>query len=415
MQKKNTHDSWVSLTLHAGALQLALIISFVVVVVCAFFMYYLFLSSRIIDKDNELIRKIHSAESVLQEACASLSFSETESYHIINSDSVLLTTKYWGLYPIITAHVPGGLPVSLAYMAGYKPDTSYALYVANDERYLSVSGKATIQGHSYVPRLGIRPEVIGNVGYTGSYGTQSESNTQLPEVSFDIAAHIQSYFNLLQGVTSPSLETGDSLCCSFFEPTKIVVVDDFLPSYMRGNCIIMHPEKITIEQFHNCKDVIFIAPYIHIASGFRGSLQAFATDSIHVSPHVVLEQASVLCLFRENIDRNGPTPRIHIQGNAIVCGAMYINAPSLYRAYPRITIDEHATVYGDIYSHNYVELYGTVYGTVFTQNLFTQTSRGAYSNLILHGTILSEQRPQCFLSSAIHPYATQRRLLKKLY
>jgi hypothetical protein len=178
--------------------------------------------------------------------------------------------------------------------------------------------------------------------------------------------------------------------------------------------MLISNKSIELTHTHNCKDIICIAPYIRIKSGFKGAVQLFATDSIVIDSDVILENPSVVCVYNQNMNPQ-QIAKVVLSDRSIVVGTIFFKAPEMYKNYSRIEIQNGATVYGTVISHNYVENYGTVNGSIYTKNLFAKNSRGVYRNLIIDGSIQPIAEPEIFLSLMQNETVQQWKRVKKMY
>lgn len=411
---RNSFHSICTSKLSSGALQLAVIISFIVIVLCSFFIMQLYLSSRFVDEGQRITRKIHSTQSAITATLAKLSLSPSHEVLVYNNDSVDVTVSQWGLFFMIQAQIKGQFPIKQAYLLGMEPDTSVSLFVANDEQYLGITGTSIIQAKAYVPRLGIRPEYIGSTGFSGTFGKTEKSTSELPEFTHATRKQIEELYALLHRPLGYTQEFNDSICQSFFDSTVIIENPEYIGRYMRGNIIMISDKSIELSHVHNCKDIICIAPYIRIKSGFKGALQLFATDSIVIDSDVILENPSVVCLYTQKM-QSKETPKIILSDRSIVAGTIFFYAPDMYKNYARIEIQNDAIVYGTIISHNYVEHYGNVYGSIYTKYFFTKNSRGIYKNLLTNGSIKRIEKPEYFLATQAGNEQKRWKQFKKLY
>ncbi|MFW5852301.1 MAG: hypothetical protein ACOCWB_08760 [Bacteroidota bacterium] len=403
---------------YSGALQLAVIISFIAIVITSFFILYIYLSSRIIDKESILLRQLYNTNSFLTEKIASSSLTPENGVEwFLEQDSIHWKTEYWGAHLIISAHTNNSIPVKQVYCLGKQIDTTYTVYVYDNNEYLAVSGNTIIEGNVSAPRLGIQPQMVGNTGFSGTYGTIQKSDKQLPDISEQILKQIVTY-NALESNTGLSMEShtdSDSLCNSFFNEPVTLYNPMTVPSYIRGKVRIVSDTKIDIYHDHNWNDIICIAPVVHIHAGFKGALQIFARDSIIVDSHVELQQSSFLSLYREDLSRD-ITPIIRINQFSHICGAIYLNVPQFYRHYPRIVINKIASIHGEIFSQNYVENNGVIIGNVHTKSFYTKLSQGIYTNCLYNARFMrGNSQKTALLTPALLPNSEIWQIQTKLY
>lgn len=141
-------------------------------------------------------------------------------------------------------------------------------------------------------------------------------------------------------------------------------------------------------------DVILIAPEISIEDGFQGNFQAFASKRIDIGKNVLLEYPSALCVLDKS-SKSSKIPykneaNIDIHEYSIVKGVLlYFNKSAERFYHPQIKIEQNATVYGQVYCEQNVELKGSVYGNLTTNAFISLENGNVYQNHFFNGKINS--------------------------
>jgi len=401
--------------LTSGALQLAVIISFIVVLLCSFFIFYLNISSSFIDKEQLLLRQIRNTNSLINESLCALSLENKSLVELYNNqDSIKLDIQPWGAYKIIQAQTFGSVPIKQSFLIGNSPDTLTALYVLNDEQYLALGGNTVIKGTLYAPKLGVRAQMVGNKGFSGKYGIVEESKKELPALSSEFVEQIQQYYKLLQSFSSPVILVKDSLVNSFFEETIVLANSEFIPSYMRGNIILVDDSKIELTATMNCKDIICVAPFIKVEDGFKGNVQLFATDSIIIESGAKLAQASFLAVINNDMQYNDKL-HITIEKNARICGGIYFKAPQYYKNYSGIILDEDATCIGEVYSENAICNKGRICGSAYAKQFYSPVRNGIKVNMLFNSKFAAVPSNLHYVSPVLIERNASWNKIRKLY
>jgi hypothetical protein len=288
----------------------------------------------------------------------------------------------WGLYEVVTIHGQNNSVRSskiLGKRAAYVDDITF--FYRNDNAALTLTGKTHLKGRVYAPRSGIIYGQMGSIFFEGEktgVAMIKESDKELPKPQQEAVAAVEELRNLI-GIEYPHLSE-DSLRYSFVEKTADIFLAEGKLEYLdlSGKLILTGRE---IEIAHPCRfnNIIVVGENIRIKEGFAGSLQAFATDSIHIESNVRLNYPSGL--YSEKYIDIGDNSEVN--GYVIVNLNGELDVRNVNYKQSRL-----ATVRGLLYVCGIAQLQGIVSGSAFLDKAVYFSSRGYYENMIYDATVL---------------------------
>jgi hypothetical protein len=382
--------------IRSSALYISLIISILIALICgsillAGFMYKMQGSK--LRRNDMLNRNAASAsllvmqDSFIYDSVRRIKLFENDEE---TGDSVILEKRQWGLYELgLVASFKNTDSVKKAFLIGSPlKDTATALYIADEDRPLSISGKSKIQGIAYLPKSGIKAAYVGESHYEGKrlvFGKMKESKRELPLPDT----------TLINSLNKLLVKTGyfeeevlpESLTQSFFKQVKRVHLPKehsvISNNKIRGNIIISSDSLIQVDSLSTLDQVILVAPYVKISSGFKGRLQIIASDSISIGSSVQLIYPSALVLLKP--DTAGFQPKISIGKNSEVQGQLFAWEKTRSQMMPIIEIGQGSIIKGEIWSKGYVELgkFSIVNGSVSAIRLMANISSIIYENYLI--------------------------------
>ncbi|OXA99551.1 hypothetical protein [Flavobacterium pectinovorum] len=307
-------------------------------------------------------------------------------------------TKSYGLLTLLLAESSvGNDTVTSAHFVGNYVTDKTAVYLTNISKSLSYSGTVTLTGNSELPSDFIDAAYINNSPnkFTNN-GKITVSDIRLPEINPDfekIFEETEGVKTALKDVEKPK----DSLYYnSFFNETKDIYINSSLSNIIfKGNFILRSQDSIRIKKSTVLEDVILIAPKITFESGFKGTVQAFATKGIELEEKVTLNYPSVICVYNKNEEES----KIVIKKESTISGAVVLfgNSPDDFDK-SSIEIAEEGLIFGDIYCTGKLALRSNVYGSVYTNRFFVKTMASTYDNTISDVEINASKRPAYFIS-----------------
>lgn len=336
-------------------------------------------------------------------------------------DSVWVQQAPWGLLDVLAVKSwrhGGGYADSVVQTALVgKAPPKYALQLAESTKPLQLYGKTRLVGDAYLPRAGVE-RGYANIGqgtpYEGDQLVYGERRPVQPQSLSALQTRFATLDSLLQAPATVLLES-DSLIQPFHQPTAVLQADWFQTEglVLKGHVLVIASERIEVQAASILEDVVLMAPYIRIESGFRGTVQAFAWDSLVVEPQVELAFPSVLSLLpRVPEGLQGPHltigPESQITGSIVVPRFQYTPQAS------RVILPPNAQVIGQVWVTGIFDHQGTVWGSVACQEFLLKTPKGLYPNCLLDAIIDRSKLPEVYLGPSVLSEATSKQVLKYL-
>ncbi|TRX33711.1 hypothetical protein FNW52_14885 [Flavobacterium sp. ZT3R18] len=290
--------------------------------------------------------------------------------------------------------------IQSAHFIGLYTKDKTALFLANFSKPLTYTGTVKLIGDNSLPSTYIETAYINNrPNQLLIDGKNTISENQLPEINPNfkkIFYGIRAEKTNLSDVEKPK----DSLYFnSFFNTTKEIYLNSNVSNVIfKGNFILRSKDSLHIKKNTVLEDVILIAPKITFESGFKGTVQAFASERIELEQNVILNYPSVLCIYNETSDES----KIKIKKKCKITGSVVLfgNTNEMIDK-NSIEIEEDGLLFGDIYCTGKLFLKTKVYGSVYTNRLFHKTESASYDNTISDIEINAKKRPNYFISIPI--------------
>lgn len=306
--------------------------------------------------------------------------------------------------------------IASAHFVGYFNTDRTAIYLANLNRSLSYSGNVKIVGDTKLPSAFLEIRYINNkANQLTLLGKKSISEIRLPEINpvfkriFD-GDRMQSQKISLSEVDKPK----DSLYYnSFFDETQEIQVNSILSNMIfKGNFVLRSKDSIRVKKNMVLEDVILIAPKITFEEGFKGSVQAFATNGIELEQEVTLNYPSVVCVYNQSKEES----KIKIKKQSKITGAIVLFGNQMETVDKNsIEIDEDGLMLGDIYCTGKLLVKSRMYGSIYTNRFFYKTQSSNYDNTISDIEINVLKRPDYFIAiPLIDSKKTDYGILKKV-
>lgn len=212
------------------------------------------------------------------------------------SSRVTLSRSFWGLYEVVRAS-SGGEGFRAAKLFGHAQNAGhYALYVCDNRRAVTLTGKTNIRGNLCLPREGILYGQMQSAFFSGKKIEPSairNSNPEFPPLNIALIDSVKKWR------TGEGEEfDGSNLSASFFDPTVNLKTGNLQQVKFRGNIILRANSKIVIDHTAQLEDVILIAPSITISKGFSGTVQIFVSDTVIIESGVMLNYPSGILIVQ---------------------------------------------------------------------------------------------------------------------
>lgn len=316
--------------------------------------------------------------------------------------SVAIAQSEWGMYNILTlslTELPKVAPKS--YLIGITPHDTIrqtGLYLRNNFSYLSVSGSTVLTGRTYLPYSGIASSSIEGVGYTGDslvYGKKLFSRDSLPAAFSSRLTRIVDWIKEPKG---EDISLSEPVAAPFSKKTRVVDVPQLLSRCsLSGNIVIRSAGKLTLSRNAQLKNVIVYAPTVYVESGFRGSCQLFATDTVIIQKGVTLRYPSGIAILSKNEGYLQVDSTSRIYGYAIVRGND--------NAKVGLRIRSSASIFGYAYCSSKVDHRGAIYGSLYAYGFEFRTGWGLYTSSLLNAKVLGNE----LSPSYVFPYVASGR------
>ncbi|MES2807016.1 MAG: hypothetical protein V4619_00215 [Bacteroidota bacterium] len=410
--------------LKASALYIVIIIALVIGLLCSSLIvvaYFYRLQDQYTLRQANLQNNLNSGINILTVApIADYFIEKTFSLYGQDNDSVKLKVTPWGAYDIGLAKSfiqKDSLHASFILANPIDSSKWAALYIIDEDRPISISGKTAIRGDAYIPKAGVKEAYIDNKAYQGSKklvsGNIRNSGRSLPLLNKERLNQIGQYFD----ISPRSVKLfKDSASASFFNETEIVQIDKnaaiLSNTVLSGNIIVRCDTTLIIENTAHLENVIVVAKAIVVKSGFNGTCQLFAADSIAVESNCKLNYPSVLGVVRMKSSNNRPIAKLNVGENSVISGMLFNYEEGADRnKQPYIGLQRKVAIKGQIYSQGILELKSDVVitGSVFTSRFFYRSSFATYENYIIDATLDANGLSKYYVHSDLVPVVSKKK------
>ena len=402
----------------AGALFYAIAISLVISIICSsyiIFAHFNRLNSLFLDQNQKLIVNANSGLNLLLSNSSNFVAGKRHSIDLFSEqkDSVILERKQWGVYELaISMAFSKKNACCIAAIIGksMNKDEGFALYLADNQRPLSLCGNTILNGTCFVPKSGIKRSYMEGQNFVGKInGKQSESSSNLPVVKKSVTEFNMIYFNDLKAETDSlvsyenDLKT-NSLIHSFKDLTLLLKSKSEIlldKKVLKGNIRIVSQESVFISASSVLEDVIIYAPKIIVENGFKGSMQLIASDGIEIGKDCHLNYPSSLSIINNN--KTSSKANIVMKENSTLKGVVFAYQIDQAVNNSNITVnfEKNTQITGDVYVVGNVSLKGIIHGSMTCQKFILQTPSTLYENHLLNAVIDYSKLPNHFTSAAI--------------
>lgn len=394
--------------LNAHALYFSVLLSVIIaIIITSLFLvahYYSLLTADINNKDHLL----HNLLSVEALALSSHSKELETSLFDNSNNNVGFYKASWGIFEAIVcwATVKEDTLVS-SFLLGRVEDKQLALSVIDQGHALKVSGTSQINGNVYLPKAGVKSFLVNNIPYSEKTFLTGEN---LPG-KFNLTSYqnkVLKYWREVEELKNTA-QPIDEITNEIFNPFSnqaFLLTQLSSSDRLKGKLIVSSSNGLTIPSSAELEDIIIIAPHVIVSSGFKGSIQVFATDSIVVNSNSSLTYPSSLNLL---VKQKG-NPRIELKKDAYMQGVITAFNEDNSLSTSLVKLNSSAVLEGEIVSNGYVHLEGKVWGSVFCQSLIYNSGSIFYDNAIYNGVINRSKRHDAFLGLC----GEEKRIIKKL-
>lgn len=389
-----------------ASLQYVLVLSFFILTLLSGFVGWVYFTSRIKIESSQQIEKEKSNRNLLLR-------SAKGSSPLNGDEKKFFSQEYQnGLFQVFVRNENG---IKNAAFVGCKPIYSdVSLYLSDRGNTLYLGTNASISQKIFAPSTGIRMTTSGSQGARKIHSYSIErSETILPTLDFFFLKSLDSIVRPNLWKPSTEILTQKKLSNSFFEKQIRIEVNE--PTTLSdieliGNIWLRSTAPITISSSVKIVDVIISAPTIIFEKGFKGQLQAFASERIEVGVDCHFTYPSVLWVQTiPSIIARLDTQLISISENVKLSGFVGMYKENLDPlSVPKIYIKPTANINGIIYCSGALALEGKVWGTVFTNDLIFQDEGVLYKNHFVNGEIDVGKRSYASLDFCFNKKGTKK-------
>lgn len=402
--------------LHGGTLFYALALSVIIGLVMSSVILMEYYTRALLRKDVVAEEVERNAESGVTYACVFHSDEPINDVDLFGrgKDSVLIQRKPWGAFELCVAKAhTGDQSCERIAMLGSTPDVSntYALWLADMDRPLKVTGTTVLRGTCFLPRAGIERAYIEGHSFAGRqlvHGDIKPSSRFVPQPVASKSTEMEGLFEYVLTdndslVTWEEISGTDEIVQSF--SGKTLVVKENVPiridQPMSGQIIIISSVSIVITESSRLESVLIIAPIIRIMDKVHGAFQVFANDSIICGENVMLEYPSVLALFPKEKATVGSGIVIE-KDCEMFCEIFAARSEKAdAKVQSSISIDTDTKLIGSIYCGGTLDLKGSVVGSVTCEKFVLKTNSAVYENHLMDATIDLGSRDNNWLGSML--------------
>ncbi len=415
----------------ASALYIVIVIALVIALICSALIMAASLYKThylVRERYSHLHHNLESAINILTYGQDSaLNLNKTFSLFEAGEDSVRIRSFPWGLYDVhIGEAFKNRDTVFSVFSTGYPIDSirKVAIYLADEDRPLAVSGKTKIQGNAYIPQAGIRPVYIDNETYSGNEkiisGTQKKSDRNLPPLNMKRLNILERLFNNRDNEEVLQL-SADTIQRSFRDSLLFIRLNKanswLTKKSFTGNIILYSEDKVTIDSSVSLKNVLVIAKCIIIKSGFQGKCQLFATDSISIGKNCLFEYPSCFGTLRFGQKKISYPQQINIGENSIINGIIFTYEKKNSEIPSIINLEKNTKIKGQVYAQNILQnqLHVDITGSTFATRFMYLHGFNRFENYLINISINADALSKNYLTSNLLPASGhQKKILQWL-
>ena len=408
--------------LKASALYIVIVIALVIAVLCSTLIVtgYYYKSAYQRKFRYDLLQRNETSGINILLGSDDVLYQQKKVFSLFGSghDSVSLQKISWGIYELglCRSFIQKDTVQKVFLIAAAVDSTKWAaLYLIDEDRPLSLSGKTMIKGNVFIPKAGVKEAYVDGKAYQGDkrlvVGTKHDSQKSLPAPDAGKLLAIRDIRNY--AATDTGLSHRDSMSNSFFNPSIVINFKKKIGTIGRtklsGNIILLSDTTIIITNLAQLQNVIIYAKSISVEKGFTGNCQLFARDSIGIQGDCHLNYPSALGVLRFETDK-ATQGRIHIGENTVVSGSVFTYEKIKSQLQTIIDLDKNVTITGQTYVQGILRLKDgdRFEGSVFTNRFLYQSNYTTFENYLINAKIDEGALSPYYLTSSLFPVSTSK-------
>ena len=260
---------------------------------------------------------------------------------------------------------------------------SPAIWVCDRNHSISLSGEAEISGELFLPKNGINYTNSNFDSFRGNLIPATKIHTSDKDFPSVDSTYLQ-FMRDLRDLPIPMSQLPLKYH-SFSNDIIYASVTDNDEIYAKGR-IVLYGDKVRIGSSCKISDIILIARYVTIGSGFSGALQILASDTVEIEHDVYLHYPSGVYIHG---DRN--KAYLHIGSNSSIEGYAFIEGNA--EGGNGFVVDIHyrqekgSQLSGILFVDGIAHLEGVVTGAAYLKECYYLSGENMYSGLIYNAKI----------------------------
>ena len=410
--------------LKASTLYVVVIISLLIAVISASLLTIAFYYRLEVQKKTRL-DKLLDNENSGREILLSEGFSDYDKEILMDlfaeqKDSLILKKELWGVHELgMVKAFELRDTLKRSFLVGNAFLDSNVLYLADEDRPLSLSGKTVLTGNAQLPKSGLKQSYVDGKPYEGKElikGKITGSSRNVPPLNEKLIQQIEQNFKPEHGLL---FKLRDSMVNSFFNAVKLYQLDlnqlTIENTKLRGKIILVSDTVVTIAATAVLEDIQVYAPSIIVSPGFKGSCQLFARDSIIIGKDCAFNYPSFAGVFKKEDSKI--QSKISIAEGVTFSGILMSYEKKRSDLQTMISLGAKSMLRGEVFSTGYIKMDKgiTVYGKVYAKRFIMQTPATLYENYLIDITLNRNLLSKYYLSSILFKNeSAEKKVLKWL-
>lgn len=405
----------------AGALYMVVIVSLLIAMVSASLLTIAFFYRQELQKKVRLDKLLINLESGTSIVLSDRFPIGGETQHIdlfeTGADSMLLKKEHWGVYELnLVSAFELKDTLGRAFLSAYAFEDQSTIYLADEDRPLSLSGNTQLTGNGELPKAGLKQAYVEGKPYAGKAlinGTVKYSGRELPALNEAMLPGFIRYLKPPGGkgtefkdlVKGLPFKVSDSLEQSFFKETLLFSLSagqmDLGNRKLKGRIVLVSDTTIRISAETQLDQVQIYAPSIIVAAGFKGNCQLFARDSIIIGKNCVFDYPSFAGVFK--VEGQEIQNKIGIGEGSRFSGILLSYEQKRSPLQTIIALGKDCKINGEVFAAGYVKMERTasVYGKTAARRFMMQTPTTLYENYLVDITMNRKMLNRYYLSSGL--------------
>lgn len=418
--------NYTKIKIKGGALYYAIFVSFIIFALCGFIITASYLNRSFIQQ-IEIKKQLqtNATNMVVAKVFGGIDlrgYPECfESSYSVDYDTLTsLETEQWGGYQMVKASIVFKTDtINRIALVGnsYKGDSLISLYLQDKNNYLTFSGTSKVTGNCHLPAMGYQNSlatVNNKIAEPIVNGEIEVSDKQLPQISStyrdqNYASLLEQSIGLINTVNYGDFASIDTLNQPFSNPTLNLIntnSDIRISNSLSGNIKIISSNPVVLSKEAQLNNIIVYAPTIVVEKGFKGSVQLFATDSLHVESDCQLTFPSFVAIIPHPTKKFTRNRYLIIDSLTAISGGIVALSPIKINddnKVSKLMVNKKSSVTGQIYCDGDLQLKGKVVGSVFASSLFITSEWGEIGNILENTEINSKSIPNTFIFPDLLP------------